>query len=628
MRKALARMARIMYPVPTFEKLGVGRPLISEFMTPTPTAHDGLELRRVDFETLPEALDYAARGKTGLNFYSARGELATVLPYAELRERATDIARGLIQAGLPRGARVVLLADTDPDFVIYFLACQYASILPVPVALPVTIGGREAYIAGLRRQLEGAGAAAAMANDELISYLRSAAEGLDIGLIGTPSDFNGLPGSKAEVRPFGKDDPCYLQYSSGSTRWPQGIDIPQRSLLANSHAIAHFGLDINAGDRCISWLPFYHDMGLVGFMLTPLLTQMSVDYLATRDFARRPLQWLSLITRNSGSLSFSPSFGYDLCTRRASGGNTGELNLESWRVAGIGGDMVQPHVLQRFGETFAPLGFHKTAFVPSYGLAETTLAITFSALGREVHIDAVDRQNLADERTAVAATNGSMDGVREFVVCGKPMPGHEVQVRDTDGRILPDRRVGLVFAKGPSVMAGYFGNPEATARILDEDGWLNTGDLGYTIDGALVIAGRDKDLIIINGRNIWPQDLEWAAEELPQLRSGDAAAFTVDDAGETEQVVVLVQCRVNDPDARADLTREITGVIRESAGIECEVALIPPRSLPKTSSGKLNRSRAREMYLNGIHKTDAGPGRTEQETARVAAPAGVTTLGK
>ena len=568
-------------------------------MIPTPTINDDLAQRRAEFQTLPEALDYAARGRTGFNFHTGKGVLSDSLSYRELRDRSVAIARGLIQAGIKKGDRLVVLADTDPDIIAMFLACQYASVLPVPVALPAAIGGRDAYVAGLRRQLAGCGAVAAVATDELFPYLRSAAEGLDIGLVGTPADFYDLPGSKVDTRPFGKDDQCYLQYSSGSTRWPQGVDIPQRALLAHCHAIARHGLEINLDDRCVSWLPLYHDMGLVGFMLTPLCTQMSVDYLTTRDFARRPLLWVSLLSRNGGTLSYSPTFGYDLCARRA-GDRAGEsLDLGRWRVAGIGGDMIQPEVLRRFSETFASRGFRSTAFVPSYGLAEATLAVSFSPLDRGVHVDPVNRQRLAEAAMADPPANGALADAREMVVCGKPLPGLEVEVRDHRGQVVPDRQVNRIFVKGPSVMAGYFGEPEATARVLDRDGWLDTGDLGYTVDGALVITGRNKDLIIINGRNIWPQDLEWAVEELPQFRQGDAAAFSVDDGGEEERAVILVQCRKRDPEARAGLIRDVMGLIRAATGVEFEVKLVGPRDLPKTSSGKLSRSRAKERYLNG-----------------------------
>jgi fatty-acyl-CoA synthase len=358
---------------------------------------------------------------------------------------------------------------------------------------------------------------------------------------------------------------------------------------------------VRAGDRGISWLPLYHDMGLVGFMLTPLLCQLSVDYMATRDFARRALLWLTLISRNGGTLSYSPSFGYELCTRRAATGSKLDIDLRTWRAAGIGGDMVQPAVLDRFAETFAPYGFRETVFVPSYGMAETTLAISFAPLDTGAYVDVVDRRRMADESVAVPTNDDGAEQARGFVACGRPLPDHIAEIRDDSGNDLRERQVGRIFVKGPSVMAGYFGQPEATQRVLDSSGWLDTGDLGYMLDGQLVITGRAKDLIIVNGRNIWPQDLEWAVEELPDLRRGDAAAFCIDGGNDQEEVILLVQCRTTDPGARAALIRAVQGVIQRTAAIECTVRLIDPKGLPQTSSGKLSRSRAKTNYLSGVY---------------------------
>ncbi|MFQ5467342.1 MAG: AMP-binding protein, partial [Kiloniellaceae bacterium] len=442
-------------------------------MISTPTDGARLDRRLATFDSLAEGLDYVARGDASLNFYSGRGELSAAVTYTELREQAIGVARGLVQAGLPKGARMVILAETDRDFITVFLACQYAGVVPVPVAIPTTIGGRDAYIAGLRRQLEGCGAAAAMGPAELVPYLEAAAEGLDVSLVGGPAAFRDLPGARADLRPLGKGDPCYLQFSSGSTRRPQGIDIPQASLMANCHSIARHGLRVAEGDRCVSWLPLYHDMGLVGFFLTPLLTQMSVDYMLTRDFARRPLMWLSIITRNGGTLSYSPSFGYDLCVRRASESAVSALDLRGWRVAGLGGDMIQPHVLRQFAESFAGAGFSPGAFTPSYGLAEATLAVSFGVLGDGLRIDRVRRHRLAEAGEAEPAANGHDTDAREFMVCGHTLPDHVLEIRDPDGAPLPDRRVGRIFVKGPSLMAGYFGQPEATGAVLSSDGWLD-----------------------------------------------------------------------------------------------------------------------------------------------------------
>ena len=289
------------------------------------------------------------------------------------------MARSLIQAGIERTSSVVLLGDTDPEIMTAFFACQYASLIPVIVPIPASLGGRDAYVASLRRLLDSSRAKVAMAPEAYLGFLQEAVTDLsDAPMIGTPSAFAALPGQAVDPRPFGPDDPCYFQYSSGSTRWPLGVDVPQRCLMANAHAISTAGLDIRGDDRGVSWLPLYHDMGLVGFMLVPLMCQLSTDYLATRDFARRSLSWLQLFNDNGGTLAYSPTFGFDLCCRRAANSSSLNLDLSSWRAAGIGGDMIQPQVMERFVDVFEPHGFKRTSFVASYGMAEATLAVSFA----------------------------------------------------------------------------------------------------------------------------------------------------------------------------------------------------------------------------------------------------------
>jgi fatty-acyl-CoA synthase len=575
-------------------------------LRPTATETTGLKTRCADFDSLCEALDYAAKGEAGLNFYSGKGDLLHALAYAELAERARELARRLARAGLERGQRMVLVADTDPDFMIAFFACQYAGILPVPVAIPTTLGGRDAYIGQLRAQLEGCRASAAMAPQVLVPLLLEASKGLALTLAGGPEDFANLPAG-ADPRSFGKDDPGYLQYSSGSTRFPKGVEIPQRVFMANAHAIARHGLEIRQLDRCASWLPLYHDMGLVGFMLVPMTTQMSVDYLPTREFARRSLTWLKLISQNRCTLSYSPSFGYDLCARRMRESTDLALDLSCWRAAGIGGDMVQHQILDRFVECFGRHGFRKEAFVPSYGMAETTLAMSFAPLDRGLRVDFVDRAALEEQGIARPGEPGA--GSRGFVACGRALPGHEFELRDANRRTLGERQVGRIFFRGPSVMRGYWGEPELTRETIDSNGWLNTGDLGYLVDGEIVITGREKDLIIINGRNIWPQDLEWSAEELPDLRRGDAAAFSIDDADAGEAVVVLVQCRTGESAGRARIKRDVAAILQQAHGVEARVVLVPPHGLPQTSSGKISRANAKASYLAGDYDSvDAAAG--------------------
>ncbi|MGE4529679.1 MAG: fatty acyl-AMP ligase [Rhodospirillaceae bacterium] len=554
---------------------------------------------RSRFRSLPEALDYAATGRTGLNFYSDRLDLVVALPYADLRNAAVSLARKLKTLGLRRGARVALVADTSADFVAAFAACQYGGLIAVPLPLPLAFGGRDGYVAQLRQMAAGAEISAAISPEWVGPWVEEAVAGLGLAFHGSVAALAGVPEAPGDLPTAAPGDLSYLQFSSGSTRAPAGIAITHRALMSNAHAIIEHGLAVRPGDRAVSWLPFYHDMGLVGFLLTPIAAQISVDYMATREFVRRPLNWLRLIGRNHGTISYSPSFGYDLCAKRVAGGHLLQADLQSWRTAGVGGDMIRPYVLEQFHRAFASLGFSASAFVPSYGLAETTLAVSFGAPQGGIRVDRVESMQLEFRQCAVPAVNGGAR-VREFVVCGRVLPGHAVEVRGETGAPLEERRVGRIFVRGPSLMSGYDRRPEETAAAVDAAGWLDTGDLGYMVGGDLVITGRAKDLIIINGRNLWPQDLEYTVEQVDGLRPGDAAAFSIENP-ETceEQVVVLVQCRANDPAARQSLLQAIAAALGKAHGVGVLVVPVPNNALPMTTSGKLRRSNARKAFLAG-----------------------------
>lgn len=573
--------------------------IYAQALEPTPTS-SGL-VRRFQFESFAHALDYAATGKSGMNFYSGRLDLLQAVSYREIREMARGLARSLLNNGLVRADRVALVADTDPDFVVAFAACQYGGLLPSPMPLPSAFGGREGYIAQIRHMLATARVSAAIAPEWVLPYLVEAAEGLHLKFVGTVAQLSALPEGRIDLKPSEPQELSYLQFSSGSTRMPAGISITHRALMSNTAAIAGSCLAVRAGDRAVSWLPFYHDMGLVGFVLATLVSQLSVDFLPTREFARRPLNWLKLLDKNGGTISYSSSFGYDLCAKRIATGQMPQVDLRRWRVAGIGGDMVRPAVLEHFAEAFAPLGFRRQAFVPSYGLAEATLAVSFCTLDRGLLVDRVDTEKLETDRQAVPPSADSKR-VRDFVVCGKVIPGHDVEVRDEDGAAVGERQIGHVFVRGPSLMSGYDRRPEETAEVLKGDGWLDTGDLGYVIHGELVITGRFKDIIIVNGRNLWPQDLEYTAETVTGLRAGDVAAFSID-SGETDEelVVVLVQCRSSEEETRRRLAHDVAKVLAKVHGVTARVALVPRNALPMTSSGKLRRRSARAAYLAGAY---------------------------
>jgi len=562
----------------------------------TPTL-DSLPRRIADFDTLGEALDYAAKGRRGLNFHDARGTLERAYTYAELREDSLIQARRFVALGVRTGDRIALVAETGPDFAACFFGAVYAGAWPVPLPLPTSFGGREAYVEQLSIQLKSSDPKLFLYPAELAPFCEGAAG--KAGVAAREWD------SLAEVEPAAgdlpsakPDDIAYLQYSSGSTRFPHGVAVTHRALFGNLHAHA-IGLEVEDSDRMISWLPWYHDMGLVGCFLSPMSQQFSADYMKTEDFARRPLAWLEMITRNPGTtVSYSPTFGYDICSRRMSSQTRAEdrFDLSRWRIAGNGADMIRPDVMQAFVDCFAAAGFKASAFCPSYGLAEATLAVSLMPPGEGIRLELVEENELSG---CEAGEQGQPKRYRAVVNCGRPVTGMEVEIRGAGGELLPERGIGQVFVRGTSVMHSYFRDEESTRACLSADGWLDTGDMGYMSKSYIFIVGRAKDMIIINGRNHWPQDIEWAVEQLPGFKSGDIAAFAITGPSGEETPAVLVHCRVSGAEERGRLRDEIRERVRAITGITPVVELVPPRTLPRTSSGKLSRTKARSLYLAG-----------------------------
>jgi len=563
-------------------------------LMPTPNDCD-LPRIRAQFATFNEAIDYAARSKKGLNFHDMRGELARVYPYSEMREDALAMARRLAAFGIKREDRVALIAETGADFAALFCACVYVGAWPVPLPLPTSFGGKESFIDQLAVQLQSSDPVILLFPEE-IAEMASAAAARQGCHAESWQDFATRADPPCDLPQASPDDICYLQYSSGSTRFPTGVAVTHRALLHNLYGHATT-MHLGENDRCVSWLPWYHDMGLVGCLLSLIANQVSGDYLKPDAFARRPLAWLDMISRNPGNtLSYSPTFGYDICARRISSqSNVAErFDLSRWRIAGNGADMIRPDVMQNFVNAFAEAGFKAASFTPSYGLAEAVLAVTVMPPGEGIRVELVE-----EERLSGAPRDLSRPArYRAIVNCGKPLPDMEVAIRGEDGSARGDHQIGKVWCRGPSVMHSYFRNSEATEDCL-QDGWLDTGDMGYTAKGYLFIVGRAKDMIIINGKNHWPQDIEWAVEQLPGFNHGDIAAFAIELENGEEAPAVLVHCKVSDPDERVRLRDQIADKVRSVTGMSCVVELVPPRTLPRTSSGKLSRAKAKKLYLAG-----------------------------
>ncbi|MEL6876709.1 MAG: fatty acyl-AMP ligase [Pseudomonadota bacterium] len=570
-------------------------------LTPTPNDCD-LPRIRAEFETFNDAIDYAARSAKGLNFHDMRGQLERVYPYAELREDALVMARRLIASGIGKEDRVALIAETGPDFAALFCACVYAGAWPVPLPLPTTFGGKESYIDQLAVQLDSSDPAVLIYPEEIAEMASAAAERQ--GCKGESwEDFAKRDAPECDLPKADPEDICYLQYSSGSTRFPTGVAVTHRALLHNLYGHST-SMQLGANERCVSWLPWYHDMGLVGCFLSLIANQVSGDYLKPDAFARRPLAWLDVISRNPGStLSYSPTFGYDICARRISSqSNVAErFDLSRWRVAGNGADMIRPDVMQSFVNAFSDAGFKASAFTPSYGLAEAVLAVTVMPPGEGIRVELVEEERLSGTPRDISRPAR----YRAIVNCGKALPDMDVEIRGEDGHARGDHQIGKVWCRGPSVMHSYFRNEEATEDCLvpsddpEKGAWLDTGDMGYLADDYLFIVGRAKDMIIINGKNHWPQDIEWAVEQLPGFNHGDIAAFSVETDNGEEAPAVLVHCRVSDPVERVRLREQISDKVRSVTGMSCVVELVPPRTLPRTSSGKLSRAKAKKLYLSG-----------------------------
>ncbi|MFC3051353.1 fatty acyl-AMP ligase [Kordiimonas pumila] len=565
----------------------------------TPTHDPGLPRRFSDFDTLVDAIEYAAQGKRGANFFNAKGDVVEVLSWKEARDRAIAIGKKLVGLGFKKGDRIALIAETSANFVCFFMGCQYASVLPVPLPLPTSFGGKEGYVSQLQMQMESCAANGIMAPDFMADIIAEATSGLNLVFSGSMEDYMQAEDG-AELLYPSPDDLAYLQYSSGSTRFPHGVAVTHRSLLSNTHGMGKYGVELIESDRCVSWLPFYHDMGLVGTLLTTITCQVSVDFIPTEEFARRPLSWLRVITANKGTLTYSPTFGFDICTRRAAMRTTAMegLDLSSVRIAGIGAEMIRPDVMRKFHETFEAIGFSDKAFLPSYGLAECTLGVSFGKVGKGIEIDLVEEALLTGDRhVLVNGVAGSR--VREVVNCGTPLPEYEIEIRNEDDHALPTGQVGRVHLRGTSVMREYFNDPETTRAVLSPEGWLDTGDMGYMKNGDIFIVGRAKDMIIVNGKNHWPQDIEWAAEQIDGVKTGDVAAISIPGDNAEEVPLILAQCRLSDPADRAKLVEEMKRQVQNSTGVNCLIELVSPKSLPRTSSGKLSRTKARIQYLAG-----------------------------
>lgn len=511
--------------------------------------------------------------------------------YAELVLEARRVHAHITGRGVERGDRLGLLATDARSFIPAFLGCVLAGVIPVPMC-PPAIGGREsARNEQLRRIAEVAGAKAVV--------MPAAMDSARVALGTVPTLAYESLQAPIDPAPFAatgaEDGICFLQFTSGSTGVPKGVTVTHRNIAANAQAIMRHGLGICDDDVGVSWLPLFHDMGLVGMVLAPLIYPTNMVYLSSSSFIRNPNLWLDTISLCRGTITFAPNFALALAARHFKR-RPRSLDLRSLRVVGCGAEPIVPEVLADFVDTFHPHGLRREAVMPSYGMAEATLAITFDShdrLPREIRIDR-ESYELHGRAVIVAGSPQTHRQAVRLVSCGRVFPGHELAIFDERRNRRPDGYVGEVGIFGPSVTAGYFGNPAATAEAY-VDGWLMTGDLGFMHEGELYICGRIKDLIIVNGRNHHPQDLEWIVGRLEGVRTGSVAAFSVA-GGETERVIIVAESKGGGPSLQGLIRREVQA---EAGVLPDEILLVAPGNVPKSTSGKVQRSLARTLYLSG-----------------------------
>ncbi|HEY0135031.1 MAG TPA: fatty acyl-AMP ligase [Nannocystis sp.] len=562
--------------------------------------------------TLTAALAAVAhREHNGYSHLVHEKEPARFVSYAEMWGRAQRCGAALQAMGVQRGDRVGLILPDSSEFIDCIFGAMLAGAIAVPIYPPMNLGQFDAYLANTTHILRQAGCSVVITDGKvrpILGKLMSDVPGLRV----IETYAAALAGVAQAAEPAGvlvkPDDVAFLQFTSGSTSRPKGVTLTHANLMANIAAIGGgAGIQISRESSGVSWLPLYHDMGLIGFVFTPIVFDTKgILFISPLMFLKRPSVWLRQLSEQRASITFAPNFAYGLCTTRVKDSELAGVDLSQLQVAGCGAEPIQYGTLRAFADRYAPYGFRSTAFLPCYGMAEHSLAVTFVDLHADLKSDRVDAGALAG-RSAVPARDGAP--AVDVVCCGRAFPGHALQIVDDTGAPVGDRVVGEIELRGPSVMQGYWNDPERTAEAF-HDGWLRTGDLGYLVDGELHVCGRSKDLIILHGRNYHPQDIEWQASQVEGVRRGNVIAFGLHhpDLGR-EYVVVAAEVRqVGEGDVDDPMRRQIETRVLEALALKVdEVVLLPPGSLPKTSSGKLQRRKAAEMFGNGELGKGVGP---------------------
>lgn len=519
------------------------------------------------------------------------------ITYGQLLETASRVAAGLLEAGLRRNDTVAIMLPTCSDFFYAFFGVMLSGGVAVPIYPPAHAGKIEEYV---RRQvliLKNAEVRFLISFDRVRSVSQIMRVSVPTLIEVTSVETLSRSGAKLPARGIEPAGIAFIQYTSGSTGDPKGVVLTHSNVLANARGIGR-SVNFRRDDYVVSWLPLYHDMGLIGSWLFSVYHGAPITLMPPLAFLSRPERWMWAMHDSRGSLCPAPNFSYELCARKIPEEALEGLDLSRWRVAINAGEAVLPDTLNRFSARFKPYGFRSESFVPCYGLAESSVALTFTPMDRMPVIDTIRRAEFESEGKAIPAGSDG-NSVLRFVANGRPMPGHEVKVLDDTGHELGERVQGRIFFRGLSRTAGYYRNPKASAAVITADGWMDSGDLGYWAGGELYVTGRLKDCIIKSGRNIIPQEVEAAAAEVPGVRKGCVAAFgALDPATGTERLVVVAETRAVSASELRRIEEEIVKGVDAVLGIPPDkVVLVEPQSIPKTSSGKIRRNATRSLYL-------------------------------
>jgi len=574
----------------------------------------GLEHQIRNAESVTEILRLRGIGEPArahIHLYEENEQLRTIT-FGELYERASAVAGGLRRRGLERGQTVAIMLPTCAEFYFSFAGILLAGGIPVPIYPPFRADRIVEYAtrqANILRNAEAQFLITFRQAEALARLLRPRVPSLR-GVLNAARIASASPAEEArpahpgEWRPVEVlshhaqgEDIAFLQYTSGSTGDPKGVTLTHANLLANIRSIAD-AVELQPEDVAVSWLPLYHDMGLIGAWLVPLFSGNPVVVMSPLAFLARPERWLRAIHHHRGTISPAPNFAYELCVRKIPDKDLAGLDLSSWRAAFNGAEPVQPATMERFAVRFAAYGFRREALLPVYGLAEATLGISAAKAGSGYKADRIDRDTFESEGRAVPAAPGDASAL-EFVSVGKPFAGVEVRIIESDGRDAGERVEGRLWFRSPSATSGYYRNPAATLELVREPGWLDSGDRAYLAGGEIYITGRAKDVIIKGGRNLYPHEIEEIVGKVPGVRAGCVVAFGApDERSGTERLVIAAEVRSMAEAKR--ITAEIIRAVDATMGMPPDsVELLPPRSIPKTSSGKLRRSETRRLFLDG-----------------------------